>query len=80
MQTLTITLQGACAGGGHLDLGVSLNAGQVRTIHLTADEIKHALDDGGRDQLVAGLLRLYAVGKTRAQIRDGLQAGLEVAI
>ena len=80
MAVLTITLQGACGGGGHLALGVALDAGPVRIVRLTAAEVRNALDDEGKDQLIAGLLRLYSVGKTKSQVRTGLQAGLAVTI
>ena len=80
MATLAITLQGVCGGGGHLDIGVSVNAGSTRTIHVTADEIRSALDDEGREQMVASILKLYSIGKTKAQTRAGLLAGLTVVI
>jgi len=80
MATLTITLESACGGGGHLDIGVRLDGGAKRIIALTRDDIETALDQEGRDAAVAALLKLYAVGKTRAQVRNALIAGVEVAI
>lgn len=80
MTTLSITLTSACSGGGHLELAVRVNAGPVRTIRTTADQVMAALDEDGRDDLVAGILRIYGLGKTRAQVRAGLTTGIEVVI
>lgn len=78
MATATITLQSICAGGGHVTLGVQVNGGQVRQFHFDSDEIREQIGvERLRDALLV-LVRLHCMGMTRAQVRNELQAGIDV--
>lgn len=80
MAVLNITLEGACPSQGHIAVGVTVDAGPKRLFNLTVAEIQEPLREDDKEQVLAGILKLYALGKTKQQIRAGLQAGLEVVI
>jgi hypothetical protein len=46
----------------------------------TADEIEALVQSIGREELAAAILRLAIVGRTRAQVRTLLQAGITVTV
>lgn len=79
MATVSIILSSACAGGGHLSLGVTVN-GNPQTIAYTVDEILQAEPADLIHDLVLALLRLHCQGMTRAQARLAIQAGFTVTI
>lgn len=79
MTTLTLTAQHVCGSNNHIRLSVS--DGQAsRTIVVSADEIAEPLDEDRIRDAVGTILKLYARGRTRAQVRSALVAGLEVVL
>lgn len=80
MATVAVSFSSACAGGGHLLLGVAVNGGAGQTIEYTVDEIQQAEPADLIHDFVLAVLRLHFGGMTRAQIRSALQAGFTVTI
>lgn len=80
MATVAISFASACAGGGHLGLGVQVNAGAVQVVPYTVDEILTAEPSDLIHDFVLGVLRLHCAGMTRAQARAAIQAGFTVTI
>lgn len=83
MATLTFAYVNDCAGGGHVNFTVRLNAGAVQSFHITMDEFLAPLSQltqEERDLLAQTLLKIRMAGKTRAQAKADLQAGFTVTI
>lgn len=79
MATVAIGLSGACAGGGHLALNVTVN-GSPQIIAYTGDEILQTEPSDLIHDFVLAVLRLHCAGMTRAQARSAIQAGFTVTI
>ena len=78
MTTLTITLENICAGGNHLTFGVSGDAtGNVRTL---LDDMLGPLTDDEKTAFVKIIAKMARAGRTAAQARTLLQAGVTVIV
>lgn len=78
MATIQYTLANICPSGGHASFDISINAGPLRRLAFTTDQIRAPLADltsEEREFLIATVLRIHMAGKTRAQIQTELQAG-----
>lgn len=80
MATVSVSLNGACGGGGHLSLNVAVNGGVSQPIAYTADEILQAQPSDLVHDFVLAVLRLHCAGMTRPQARAAIQAGFTVTI
>lgn len=80
MTTLNITLNSICSGGGHMTLAVSVDGGAIKLINMDTESVILPVSADDVEIVLAGILKLYAKGKTKAQIRTGLTAGLVVTI
>lgn len=83
MATLTYTFISICAGGDHLALDVSLNAGASKRLVTTVDDVRAPLSELSADEqieFVTKTLRVHLAGKTRAQIVTEFQSPVTVTI
>lgn len=83
MATVSYTFSHACAGGGHVELDISLNGGAARRTTYTTDEIRtplSALTIEERENLALLILKVRLAGLTRAQARAAVEAGVTVTI
>lgn len=79
MPTITFTGSNFCTGNGHFSVAITgavtatkrVNATEIVGNPLTADE---------KDTLIALLLRFGANGKTPAQAKTWISAGVDVAV
>lgn len=78
MATVAIALISSCAGQGHVHLNVSINGGAVQAYRLHIDEMMIPLTTEEREIILRGLLKLHAAGKTKAQMRTSVIAGVNV--
>lgn len=78
--SVNISLDSFCAGGGHATLNVAVDGGQVRKMAFDADELRGALTEAERDDLIALLVRAKLAGLTRVQARNTLQSGFTVTL
>ena len=79
MTDITITLDNVCAGGTHARLKASVNGGAERAFVVDVDDLKAEPDEQDIIKALLTLLRLSQRGKTRAQARSALQAGVTVS-
>lgn len=80
MATVTITLDSVCSGQGHVHLDTQVNAGAVTEYMFHIDELLTGFTEEERRDVLRGILKLHAIGKTRAQMRTALQNGLTVTV
>ena len=78
MGTVTLQLTSQCSGGGHLTFTMTGDVTGEGT--LSVDEIDEFLNSVGRKELLAVILRLAKIGRTPAQVKTLLQAGVTVTI
>lgn len=75
---LTLRITEVCAGGEHVTVTVTGDASM--TARLSVAEIREPLSAEDKETFVRVLLRAYAQGKTKAQVKAGLQAGVVVTL
>jgi len=77
-----ITLDGLCPADNHALITLNLNAGEkIRQIKAEVNEmIDVVIDDGDLEGFLKILLKLGGKGKTKAQMKTALQAGVTVTI
>lgn len=80
MATVVITLESVCAGGGHANISVSVNGVNKGTFPVLADDVLSPLPDADVPTVLAALVKLRMIGRTKAQVRSDLQAGLTVTV
>jgi hypothetical protein len=78
MATVVLTLESVCAGGGHANISVTVNGVARGTFAVLADDVLSPLADEDVPIVLAALLKLGMIGRTKAQMRGVLQAGYQV--
>lgn len=81
--TVVVALEGLCAGQNHAHLSVTENGGPVRQFTFEAEDLMIALNPITLDQAhdaLSVILRYHFKGRTKLQIRNELQAGIELVI
>jgi len=79
MASVTITLTESCPSQGHIRLGIT--GDRTGTIRLHVDEIfQQSMDDDALMDFLKQYLKIWSLGKTKAQMRTQLLAGLTVTI
>lgn len=78
--TVSVALDHVCAGQGHIHFDVSVNGGAPRSMMLHVDEMLAALTEDEREIIFRGLLRIHGIGKTRAQMRSDILAGITMTV
>jgi hypothetical protein len=76
--TLTLTASAPCSGGEHFRLNVTGDF--TRQFNLSVSDVIGPITDDQVQDAMLVLLRLYAKGKTRTQVRTGLAAGVVVTL
>lgn len=80
MATVVITLNSVCGGGGHANISVTVNGVDKGDFVVWADDILSDITDDEIETFLKLVVRAHKIGKTKAQVRSNLQAGLTVAI
>jgi hypothetical protein len=70
MASITITLTGACASQGHTELTITGDRSGILRSHVN-EIFNQPLDNELLIQFVYMYIRIWSVGKTKAQIRTG---------
>jgi len=76
MGTLTITKTRECADGTHMTLSVTGDF--TGTINIYAPDVADPFTEDEREAFLKGILRLAKKGRTNAQLKSALTAGLTV--
>jgi len=80
MATVTLTATNICSGGNHVTIRLDVNSVERATKTYLIDELAAALDEIDADDVIRTLIRLHKIGKTNAQVRDDLLAGLTITV
>ena len=78
MSAVTVRLTSICSGGGHLTFTVAGDASLTRVLDLSA--LIEPLDDAEVDAFLKVICKLAKKGRTVAQARTLLQAGVTVIV
>lgn len=78
----TINITGSfCTGGNHAELTLKVNNVVQGVWHgLELDDIAGPISDDDKLALVRLLIRTYKLGKTNAQVKSALVAGIAVTV
>jgi hypothetical protein len=83
MATVHIQATAVCAGGEHVKVSASVDGGPVKVFDYLGAELRDTLDGDlgvkNRDAVLA-LIEIHNIGKTPAQAKADLQAGLNLVI
>lgn len=77
MTTIAITLESVCAGGNHIDVGVTVDGGPKRILHMEYSQMVSVYDDADAAVAVRVLLSLAARG---GDLQAALVDGVEVTV
>jgi hypothetical protein len=83
MATLGFQYVSNCAGGGHVEIDGSFNAGPPKRFVYTTDELRQPLNALTPDEMAQfslTLLKIHFAGRTRAEMKTELQAGVTVTV
>jgi len=80
MATVKIKATGVCSGGEHVNIEANLDGGPVQTTQFTVTRMTQVLTADDVASTVLPLIQLHARGKTVAQLRADLLAGISVTI
>lgn len=78
MASITVTLTGICAGGNHVTL--SITGDRTATLRGDVDQLKDALTEEDVLGFAKVVTRMARQGKTLAQWRTAMQAGVTVTV
>jgi len=79
MASITITWASACASNTHIQLNIT--GDRTGTIRLHVDEVfQQPVDNEALIEFLKQYLKIWSLGKTKAQMRTLLLAGLTVTI
>lgn len=78
--SVTISLDSACAGGGHVTLSVVVDGGASIKRAFDGDELRGDLTNQDKEDLVRLLTKAKLAGLTRIQARNTLQTGFTVTL
>ena len=80
MATINLQVTNECAGGGNWTVSIDLDGGSPRIFRLNRAEISDAIEDKEMEAFATVLMRAYKTGRTGAQARSGLMAGIAVIV
>lgn len=72
---LVISITDVCGGGNHATLTAEFNSVKRAEVVYLVDELMAAPTDKEIEITMRVLVKLYSIGKTKAQTRNGLEAG-----
>lgn len=78
MASETVTLTTICAGNNHLEF--TLSGAKSGVVRMTLDELSEEISREDAEAFCRVITRLVKIGKTNAQARTVLQAGVTVVV
>lgn len=76
MASLTVTASAICGGGNHVTFAVT--GAKTATVKAEINDMQDPVTDEDLESFVKVLCKLCRAGKTNAQLKTALQAGLTV--
>lgn len=80
MAVVQIQATGTCAGGEHVTISARLDGGTPQVTVFTVEQMTQALSADDVARVILPLIQLHARGKTTAQLRTDLLAGISVTV
>ncbi len=80
MAVVQIQATVTCAGGDHVTISARLDGGTPQVTIFTVEQMTEALTAQDVAATILPLIRLHARGKTVAQLRTDLTAGISVTV
>jgi hypothetical protein len=80
MASVSVTFVSACDGGCHVQVLASIDGGQAQTVRLNRDDVLTPLAPIEAPDVINDILRVRWRGKTAAQMRADLQAGITMTV
>lgn len=78
--SVSITLDGVCAGQNHAHLSVSVQGGAAKQFTIEIDEVLGGLDWADARAHLVTILKLHFRGRTKAQANAEMQSPLNLVI
>lgn len=78
MASMTLTRTSECAAQNHITIAVT--GGVAYTFHGDMDDLTSPITEGEKDAFIKVLIRFAKIGRTKAQVRNALTAGVTVTI
>lgn len=80
MATVTITALAICSGGDHVRIELKVDGVEQLTKVYHVADLVDAVADVDKEDVIRTMIRLHKIGKTVAQVKTDLQAGLNVVV
>ncbi len=80
MAVVQIQALSTCAGGEHVTVRARLDGSDVQTVVFSVADMTKALTTADVAAVVLPMIQLHARGKTTAQLRTDLLAGISVTV
>ena len=80
MAVVTIQATNTCPGGNHVRIHSAIDGGPGKDYNWVVDEMMEALDEISQREGTLTLIKIHGIGKTPAQLKADLLAGLTLTI
>lgn len=80
MAAIHITFQRTEAVGGHVHIGLTVNGGPLYTAPMHVDELSTLPTQEEIEAYIRCTMRLHKIGRTIAQVRQNVTAGLDITV
>jgi hypothetical protein len=80
MAVFTLTITSICGSGNHANIRLDISGVPQATHAFHVDELTEPLDDGDSRRVIKMLSNLHKVGRTNAQVKNDLSAGLSLTL
>ena len=76
MAAITVTLTSVCSGGGHLKFNITGDV--TATVNAMFEDITGVISDEDKIAFVKTLTKIVKIGRTNAQAKAALEAGITI--
>lgn len=80
MATITLTATRICSGGDHVTMELKVDGVVRATRTYLIGELVDAVNDVEAESIIPTLIRLHKIGKTNAQVRANVLAGINIVV
>lgn len=80
MATVTLTTTRICSGGNHFTIELSVDGVVRATKTYEGTDLVDAVSDVDAEDVIPVLIRMHKLGKTNAQVRTALLAGITITV
>lgn len=80
MAVFTLTITSVCGSGNHAGIRLDISGVAQATHTFHVDELTEAIGEDDSRNVIRFLSRLHKVGRTNAQVKNDLSAGLSLSL